>query len=302
MSAKRKTWATFSQTGRDERSAFKSLKITVLVIGIILLSFALVGGFADPDKPPTETTSFEPESVAEPIELQEKDYSRFTHSNQFHSRLPCLVCHRRDDNSTRIRFPGRNEHLPCAGCHALQFSDQSSPICTICHTNPQTGTMKRFPSLRSFGARFDHSRHIRVSCATCHRSQSRGVALSIPSGSNAHQTCFQCHTANSSNSMASCSVCHQPGRLVRVSESSRAFRIGFSHAKHTAASSMNCATCHTRRPGAGRGRQMSAPLVSMHFAPERAKSCASCHNSSRAFGTEDFANCRRCHQGNTFRF
>jgi c(7)-type cytochrome triheme protein len=162
--------------------------------------------------------------------------------------------------------------------------------------------MKSFPPLRSFGARFDHSRHTRVNCATCHQPQTRGVARSIPSGSSAHLTCFRCHTANSSFSMASCSVCHLPGRLVRTSETSRAFRIGFSHAKHTANSSMNCATCHTVRPGTGRGRQMSAPLVSMHFAPERSQSCASCHNSKCAFGTDDFVNCKRCHQANTFRF
>ena len=153
--------------------------------------------------------------VPEPV--QPADYSKFRHSNQYHSRLPCLVCHVRSDNSARIGFPGRNSHLPCAGCHALQFSDSSSPICTICHSNSQTGAMKAFPGLRSFGAKFDHSRHGRVNCATCHTSAARGVARNIPSGRSAHTTCFQCHTASSSNAMASCSTCHQAGRLVRVS-------------------------------------------------------------------------------------
>lgn len=235
-------------------------------------------------------------------ELQTADYARFRHGNQYHARLPCLICHTRNDNAPRIRFPGGSGHSPCAGCHSVQFSDPSSPICTICHTNAQTGAMKRFSGLRSFGARFDHSRHARVTCVTCHSPSARGVARKIPSGQSAHTTCFQCHTANSSNAMASCSTCHQPGRLVRVSESARAFRMNFSHAKHSATRDLSCRSCHTVRAGAARGRQVSSPMSSMHFAPAHAQSCATCHNSKRAFGADDFANCRRCHQGNRFRF
>jgi c(7)-type cytochrome triheme protein len=162
--------------------------------------------------------------------------------------------------------------------------------------------MKRFPPLRSFGARFDHSRHMRVACTTCHKPENRGVARSTPSGQAAHGTCFQCHSSSASNAMASCSVCHQPGRLVRTSESSRAFRIGFSHEKHMVKISRSCNTCHSIRAGMPRGRQVSSTLVAMHFAPQRSQSCASCHNGSRAFGANDFANCKQCHQANTFRF
>jgi c(7)-type cytochrome triheme protein len=245
--------------------------------------------------------------VADPLEFestdpnQPADYSKFRHGNQYHSRLPCLVCHVRNDNSTRIGFPGRNNHLPCAGCHALQFSDPASPICSICHTNSQTGAMKGFPGLQSFGATFNHSRHARVNCATCHTTAARGVARDIPSGSSAHRTCFQCHTANSSNAMASCSTCHPSGRLVRVSEFPRAFRMNFSHARHSGAD-LSCRSCHTVRAGTARGRQVSAPLASMHFAPAQAQSCATCHNGKRAFGADDFANCKRCHLGNKFPF
>jgi c(7)-type cytochrome triheme protein len=243
----------------------------------------------------------------EPVELesadpnQPADYSKFRHGNQYHSRLPCLICHVRNDNSSRVGFPGRNQHLPCAGCHTVQFSDSASPICTICHTNSQTGAMKAFPGLRSFGATFNHARHARVNCATCHTSAARGIARDIPSGASAHRTCFQCHTANSSNAMASCSTCHPAGRLVRVSEFPRAFRMNFSHARHSAAD-LSCRSCHTVRAGTARGRQVSAPLASMHFAPSHTQSCASCHNGKRAFGPDDFANCKRCHLGNKFPF
>jgi c(7)-type cytochrome triheme protein len=231
---------------------------------------------------------------------QDKDYSRFTHTNAYHSRMPCLLCHRRDSNSARISFPGKAGHTPCIGCHQLQFSDSSSPICTICHTNPQSGAMKGFPRLRSFGRKFDHNRHTRVNCSVCHKSAQRGVALSIPSGASAHSTCFQCHSASAPMTMSSCNVCHQLGRLVRTTQNAAAYRINFSHARHSSAG-LNCASCHSVRAG-GTGRQVTKPLAAMHFASATSASCAACHNGKRAFGANEFANCKRCHIGNSFKF
>lgn len=278
---------------------FRSLRLfeaAALLCGILLFSYALVVGFGRPDDAPAE-----PEVELVPA-LQDKDYSRFVHNNQLHSRLPCLLCHRRDTNSPRIGFPGKQDHLPCAGCHALQFADKASPICTICHTNAETGAMKRFPGLKSFGFKYDHARHTKINCATCHKPSGRaGAARSIPSGANAHANCFQCHSSRSSPRMVSCSTCHQQGRTGRTSEWSVAFRKGFSHAKHVNAKNVNCATCHTLRRGAPRGRQMSSPLTSMHFAPVKSMSCGGCHDGKKAFGPDDFSNCRRCHQGKTFR-
>lgn len=235
----------------------------------------------------------------DPLAAFPGEFVKFQHGSSQHTRLPCLLCHNRADNSSRIRFPGKVDHLPCAGCHTLQFADKRSPICTICHTDPETGAMKRFSGLKSFGVKFDHARHTRANCTTCHKPQGRGIARSIPAGSSAHQTCFQCHTARSSDTMSSCNVCHVPGRLVRTPEWASAFGKGFSHSKHL---DMNCAACHTVRAGFGRGKQMSSPLAAMHFAPKNTKSCASCHNGTKAFGPNDFTNCKRCHDPKTFRF
>jgi c(7)-type cytochrome triheme protein len=284
---------------RGSIPTLRRFEVFTAVCGLFLFGYAIVVGFTGRDAASLKVeTAPETEAVVL-IENQTKDYSRFTHSNQFHSRLPCLLCHTRSTNSASIGFPGKSGHLPCAGCHALQFSDNTSPICTICHTS--TG-MKRFPSLRSFGFRFDHAKHTRANCATCHRAEGRGIAKSIPAGRSAHTVCFQCHTASSSNSMASCGTCHVPGRLVRTPEWTSAFRKNFSHAKHTVGKSLNCATCHTVRAGFGRGKQVSAPLASMHFASAGRQSCASCHNGKRAFGPDDFSNCKRCHNPKTFRF
>ena len=270
-----------------------SVKVFILVCGILLFGYAFAIGVTRTDETPNE---WESSPSAEP---QDVDYSHFTHSNQAHARLPCLICHRRDDNSPRVRFPGKAGHTPCAGCHTVEFSGNTSPMCTICHTD--TG-MKRFPGLRSFGARFDHAKHPKVNCAVCHKSQGQGVARSIPSGAAAHVTCFQCHSANASNAMASCNICHTPGRLVRTPEWAASFRKGFSHAEHSSKDGLNCAACHKVSVGAARGKQVSSPLPAIHFTTERSLSCAGCHNGKRAFGADNFANCKTCHGTKTFKF
>lgn len=229
-----------------------------------------------------------------------QDFSRFPHGTAQHTRLPCLVCHVRSDNSAAPKMPG---HIPCASCHAQQFAEgNSSPICSICHT---TTDVKKFPGLRSFNAVFDHGKHLRqTNCATCHKPSGRGSALSIPSRTSAHVTCFQCHgprTMVGEKNIGSCSTCHQPGSLRRTPESARAFAVNFSHAEHSR-KGLSCSECHTVRPGTRRGSQVTAPTASMHFAAGSVKSCAACHNDRRAFGDDNFTNCRRCHEGKAFRF
>lgn len=227
---------------------------------------------------------------------QQSDFSQFKHDNRNHARLPCLLCHRREDNSPQPTLPGKAAHAPCTGCHAQQFANPASAICTICHTDPQSGKVKAFPPLRSFDARFDHAQHDNTACATCHRRNRDGAGLSIPSRLNAHVTCFSCHTpgaqANGRN-ISSCSTCHQLGKLVRTPERAPAFRVGFSHASHK----LNCGACHQVR-----GRGVSAPLPLNHHAPARAFSCATCHNGQRTFGGDDFSVCTRCHKGPAWRF
>ena len=233
-------------------------------------------------------------------ETATQDFSRFRHDTQQHTRLPCLVCHVRSENSTTPKMPG---HIPCSSCHVQQFAEgNSNPICSICHT--ATG-VKPFPQLRSFNAVFDHGRHARqTNCATCHKPTRRGVALSIPARLSAHTTCFQCHgprTMIAGKNIGSCSTCHKPGRLVRTPESARAFAVNFSHSEHSR-KGLSCSECHTVRAGMRRGAQVTSPLASMHFARAGVSSCAACHNNRRAFGGNDFSDCNRCHEGSSFKF
>lgn len=248
-----------------------------------------------PNAPASDELVDEESSVIEPPAPQ--DFSKFDHRSPQHDRMPCLLCHVRTAGSTTPKLPG---HTPCAGCHVQQFADNTSAICSICHT--ATG-LKRFPPLRSFNVMFNHAMHTRqTNCVSCHEQSRGGAGLSVPSGASAHASCFSCHTPRNEiggRNIGSCGTCHQPGRPVRNSNWSRASAVNFNHRKHD---DMNCAVCHTVLRGSSRRRQVTEPLVSMHFAPAGRASCGNCHNSRRAFGTSDFANCRRCHQGWSFRF
>jgi c(7)-type cytochrome triheme protein len=241
---------------------------------------------------------------AEPFEPQgAPDFSNFKHDNPKHARLPCLLCHRRDTNDARPRMPGNSDHTPCIGCHAQQFADNNSPICVNCHADPKAGTLKSFPSLSSFGMRFDHAKHAgETNCATCHRPARGGVALSIPSGFSAHTTCYTCHSPRAQvngRDISSCGTCHHPGGGRSRSMQAAAFRVGFSHEKHDRTESLSCNECH--RIGVGR-RQVSSPQPLNHHASRGAFSCMSCHNGKRSFGGDDFSACKRCHTRETWRF
>ena len=235
-----------------------------------------------------------------------KDFSTFKHDNPNHSRLPCLLCHRREKNSAQPTLPGKDKHTPCTGCHESEFARGSGPICTICHSDVQAGTVKPFPALRSFGVTFDHAQHTMLAsgCGGCHRPARRGVALTIPVGTAAHNTCFSCHEPQAKvngRDISSCGVCHRLEPFVRASQNSIAYRRGFSHALHRGSASLECRDCH-RIMGAQQRKGVTAPIPLNHHAPARSFSCGSCHNGKKAFGGDDFSACTRCHKGQGWRF
>ena len=287
--------------GRRPRGR-RALSLAVVCAGLLL--FAAVSALDSRTSALTARveTAAEPQQVEMPQGL---DFSKFLHTNPQHARLPCLLCHQRTDNSARPKRPG---HTPCSGCHEQQFKDQSNPICTICHTTPPTAALKGFPPLRSFNVRFDHATHTgarAANCATCHRPERRGVSLSIPAGTPAHATCYQCHTpraqGRSGQDISSCGTCHRLGGYSRTSENAAAYKVNFSHSAHTS-KGLACSECHTVRAGAAQRRQVTSPQPLMHHASAGARSCMTCHNNKRAFGGEDFKDCTRCHRGDAWHF
>ena len=232
-----------------------------------------------------------------------EDFSRFSHSSSAHARLRCSACHRREDNSPESLWLG---HRPCSSCHSQKFASLKDQLCTVCHATaePKSPEIKTPAGLKSFSVGFDHTRHENVGCGTCHKPASRGVALSIPSGPGAHTTCFQCHSSGASaqgRDLSACDVCHTAGSHARATILAKAYRLNFSHAEHGGRNKLSCNDCHRPRSGV-RSSQMTRPLPAMHRAAAQTQSCASCHNDKRAFGGDNFSDCKRCHQGPTFRF
>jgi len=293
--------------GRRFYKHLVAVGLVTSVLGISLLAFVRGPNASASSMRLNDSSLVANMSPAEPQD-QNIDFSRFLHSNTNHARLPCLLCHRRENTGARPSLPGGGGHLPCAGCHAKEFANSSSPVCVICHTNSQTGALKAFPPLRSFNMRFDHARHAnmgRVGCSTCHKRARGGVAMTIPAGFNAHVTCYQCHgpqAKSGERDISSCGTCHQLGGYSRTTTQAAAFKVGFSHANHDASEKLNCNACHSVRAGMPQRRQVSSPLPLNHHAPVGARSCATCHTGTRAFGGDDFSACTRCHRGPQWHF
>ena len=100
----------------------RRFELIVLIGGCLLLGAAIVFGSGS-DRvdetrvliPPPSSEIAEEEFELVPALNEEQDYSRFQHRNPTHSRMPCLLCHKREDNSPTPKFAG---HVTCAGCHA----------------------------------------------------------------------------------------------------------------------------------------------------------------------------------------
>jgi c(7)-type cytochrome triheme protein len=240
-----------------------------------------------------------------------QDYSKFLHTSAKHAAIGCSSCHHRNDNSVRPSRPG---HKDCTGCHLTQFTTPNIPMCSICHqdVNGTDPPRKAFPDrfTENFNVRFDHAQHMSGSakpksgCIACHSSPlRRGVALSIPSGLEAHSGCYTCHTPGAQangRDLAACGVCHATQSYARTSTDSPAYRVSFSHAQHTTRQRLSCSDCHNYTAGLPQRRQVSSPRAQQHF--PTGNSCASCHNGRRTFGGDlDFKACRQCHTGSSFR-
>ena len=231
----------------------------------------------------------------------DQDYSKFLHTSARHASLGCTSCHHRTDNSSRPNFPG---HKDCTGCHLTQFTTPNIPMCSICHqsVNGNDPPRKAFPDKfkESFNLKFDHAQHMKGDA----RPKNGCIALSIPGGIGAHDGCYSCHTPNAQangRDLASCGVCHAQKAYARTPTDSPVYRIAFSHAEHGSRQRLNCADCHDYAAGAAQRRQVSSPRALEHF-PSGSSSCATCHNGRRTFGGDlDFKNCRRCHEGSSFR-
>lgn len=286
-------------------AAPRRLGRAILLLGFSCLLLTIAAAALGP-APATRVLT--PHAAARPT--REGGATKFSHAVPPHASRDCASCHERADNSPRPRLPG---HKACTDCHLREFTTSASPLCTNCHTSVESSEppLKAFPGLASFNMRFDHARHAEGvarperGCASCHQPARRGVALTIPAGAPAHGNCYSCHAPNargSAGDIGSCSTCHARGGYRRTPTTARAYSVSFSHAAHGPRQNLRCDSCHQVRAGAAQRRQVTAPQPTQHFGAPRAQTCMTCHNNRRAFGGDDFADCKRCHKGQTFRF
>jgi hypothetical protein len=69
-----------------------------------------------------------------------QDYTRFPHDTPQHTRMPCLVCHVRNDNGAAMRYPG---HIPCSSCHQSSSPRETAIRCATSVTRRRVSS--RFP-------------------------------------------------------------------------------------------------------------------------------------------------------------
>ena len=226
-------------------------------------------------------------------------------------RIACDVCHRRDDASTQLYYPG---HDACVQCHVQQFTSQSLDICAVCHKDvrAQGRALLPFPAQRKdYGVRFDgaqgrsqHDVHMKldlptggkVTCAFCH--ESAGANQAFPS----HPECYACHSpgANSpasSAQLSNCAVCHpgpnEPNSEMRRLVSTRrndALPYRFRHLDHTRSMGIeSCAECHNVNAGI---HVASTATKEHRVAPSF--NCYECHRAGGRSKITD-TSCGSCH-------
>lgn len=284
-------------------SRVKTFIKTGLILGTSLL-FAVSCIQQQPKVPALITASETPEPIAERV--SSKTFEAFSHKIPEHKQFECASCHQREGRSLKMEYAG---HDSCVGCHLNQFTDRGlmerdKVMCSICHgdlgSNPPP--VKAFPTkfTEGFNMKFDHGAHDNgkgrpaEGCASCH--ESAGAGKTIPAGFQAHATCYACHTAESK--IGSCSTCHELAPYSRTPQSRYVFKAVFRHGDHAG---VGCSDCHSVRPGASQGRQVTNISASEHNGA--GFNCAMCHNGSRAFSGNDplnFASCSRCHRGSGF--
>lgn len=300
-----------AEAARTSRGARARRLLSLALCAVACLGFlaTLVAGarVAAPAPPPAPAAP-----AAAPQD--EERWGVFLHSEHNESRdgrLSCNFCHQ--PASRGNIQPGLPGHKSCLTCHVPQFLTSNHPICTICHTDLEQARPgdKPFPGLKSFNAVFPHDKHESGAglpadgCADCHAPERRGVTRGMPARISAHDNCYRCHSSGGSagGELSSCAACHKPGRLAPAPVGGRAFNVGFSHNDHGPRQGLDCTACHNVRAGDQNSRlEVSSPRPTQHFGSGRAQSCMTCHDNRRAFGGEDFADCKRCHTGPTFSF
>jgi len=148
-----------------------------------------------------------------------------------HKSLACITCHASQAQHGRLTFE------PPRGCQICHHQDAARADCLKCHAPAEVArpesvlvrvAVARQP-VRRHPAVFDHARHQRLACVTCHNTAVTlapdSATLSCAACHDDHHTagraCASCHTATADSAVRAahappadahlaCAACHQP--------------------------------------------------------------------------------------------
>jgi hypothetical protein len=154
------------------------------------------------------------------------------------------------------------------------------------------------PSMSARDTTFDHARHEKVACTSCHSTERAHGTVTIKSPTG----CQSCHHATDARA-GTCEACHAPTEVkasiavataIRVTGRSLDVRrdLPMEHARHA---KVTCDKCH----GEGVDKAVTTTCASCHTDHHRDDAtCASCHaDASAAHKRADHVTCGSCHEG-----
>ena len=177
-----------------------------------------------------------------------------------------------------------NAHTTCFQCHTALKTVGENNIgrCSTCHElGPRNPIVD---SNATIGFNFDHSKHSKVDCGSCHQSQvGNGMsAVKVSMHSNAANSCATCHNGSrtfGASNFANCRQCH--GEI----GGQKTFGVKFSHATHT---KQQCSVCH--RPAGKTGNFVVPDGTAAH------NTCWQCRSPMKGGGSFLNGKCFTCHQ------
>ena len=237
-----------------------------------------------------------------------------------HALDQCGSCHK--PHSWKV------ESTRCQDCHRdiyrrgpipLRRADTEAPAAEGAPDDPPFGAPRRGPRVlearsafgghapvgaRAVDARvardtvFDHARHRKVECTSCHSTSRAHGTVSI----KAPADCASCHHAADARA-GTCEACHARGELpptiavptaIRVTGKAQASTrtLSFDHGQHAP---VLCGRCHANDAS----QRVTTTCAECHENHHRATAnCASCHADARATHTRGtHVTCGTCHTG-----
>jgi hypothetical protein len=180
-----------------------------------------------------------------------------------HKRLACITCHTSQSQRSRLTFQ------PPRGCQICHHQAPKTSDCAACHhlaelAAPESVTVQVSVTgrpRRDHVARFDHARHAKTACATCHTTpvtlDPDPKTLSCAACHDDHHArgrrCTACHTGDTPEFRAAhappieahvgCDACHAPG-VVAGLVPDRTFCVACHGKQQAHYSAQECTLCH----------------------------------------------------------